>query len=213
MLKNRQEAGDKLAAILKELEYPDPIVLALPRGGVVVADPIATELRAPLDVFITKKIVTPQNRETAIGAVSETGDIYTFPLLIAQLDISPKTLSIARDLARLEVKRFVKTYRGDRPLINVEGKTVIAVDDGVATGANFYAFVKALQNRNPAQIVAAAPVWSDNAAELIEKEVNNLIKIPGISSAFLFIGQQYENFSEVPESTVKEILARHRTRE
>ncbi|HEU4685263.1 MAG TPA: phosphoribosyltransferase family protein, partial [Nitrospira sp.] len=159
VFQNRDEAGRLLAARLQQYrDDPDALVLALPRGGVAVAYPISVELHLPLDVFLTRKIGAPENPEYALGAVSETGNIYLNPEAVSEFRLSYGDLVQLVEIQREEIRRRQRMYRGSRQPPPLKDRVVILVDDGIATGATFFASVEAIRQEAPRKLVAGIPV-------------------------------------------------------
>jgi len=198
MWRDRREAGRYLAEALKEFKNKDVLVLAIPRGGVVVGDEVATALNAALDVVVPRKIGAPFNPELAIGAIAADGSKVLDQNLIQRLDVSEEYLKKEIERQTEEIKRRISEYRGDRPPLEIEEKTVILVDDGVATGATTLAAIKYLRNKKPAQIILAIPVGPPDTVEKLKKEVDRLICL-SIPSLFYAVGQFYEQFEQTTD--------------
>ena len=198
MWRDRREAGRYLAGALKEFKNKDVLVLAIPRGGVVVGDEVATALNAALDVVVPRKIGAPFNPELAIGAIAADGSKVLDQNLIQRLDVSEEYLKKEIERQTEEIKRRISEYRGDRPPLEIEEKTVILVDDGVATGATTLAAIKYLRNKKPAQIILAIPVGPPDTVEKLKKEVDRLICL-SIPSLFYAVGQFYEQFEQTTD--------------
>lgn len=205
---NRTEAGQKLALQLKQYaKRDDVIVLGAPRGGVPVAFEVATDLRAPLDVFMLRKLGVPGREELAFGAIASGGvrildrDIVE-GLGITGLDIERVTRAEEQELERREL-----AYRGGRPPLDVSGRTVILVDDGIATGSSMRAAIRALRQMNPARIVIAVPVAPPATCSRLQSEVDELVCLDK-PEPFYGVGQFYDDFSQVSDEEVKELLER-----
>jgi len=203
---NRIEAGQKLAARLRKYaNRSDVIVLGAPRGGVPIAFEVATELKAPLDVFVLRKLGVPGREELAFGAIARGGarilnrDIVE-ALGITGLDIERVTRAEQRELERRE-----RTYRGGKPPLNVSGLIVILVDDGIATGSTMMAAIRALRQMNPARIVLAAPVAPPATCNRLRSEADELVCLE-MPQPFHGVGQFYGDFSQVSDEEVKELL-------
>src|SRR5258706_9017689 len=164
LYRDRRDAGERLADELEDLRgRPDLLVLALPRGGVPVAEPVARRLGAPLDVFVVRKIGYPGHEELAMGAVASGGIVVIDPALVRTV---PEPLfRQAVDQAVRELEERERLYRGDRPPPDVEGRTVVLVDDGLATGSTMRAAVEALRRRHPGKIYVAVPIASPDTCE------------------------------------------------
>lgn len=210
IFKNRSEAGKILAEKITSMNLGEnAIVLALPRGGVPVAWEIADKLRVPLDVLFVKKIPHPQHPELAVGAISESGQIYWDEEVISWLDLSKKSLlesakNIHREIiAKLGEWRQRKLAKGMS--LNVSGQTVILVDDGLATGATMRAAIQLLKSQNASRIIVAVPVGAQNTVEILNMEADEIIVLKQ-PSPFYSVGQWYEDFTQVTDEQVKEIL-------
>src|SRR5579864_1025065 len=158
---DRREAGRALAGKLREyVDQPNVLVLGLPRGGVPVAYEVAIALGAPLDVFVVRKLGVPGHEEMAFGAIASGGVRVLDPVVIAELRISDAAIDAVTREERIELEQREELYRPERQFSSVAGRTVILVDDGIATGASMYAAVRALRQERPAKIVVATPVAS-----------------------------------------------------
>ncbi len=209
--RDREDAGRQLAARLVRYRDQDPVVLALPRGGVLVAAPIAAALDALLDIVVVRKIGAPDQPELALGALVDGDDPQALvnPDLVERLGVSREYLQeeIARQLA--ETRRREARYRGGRPRVPLEGRTAIVVDDGIATGASVRAALRSLRRSNPARLVLAVPVAPADTVEALRSEVDDLVCLE-TPSPFLAVGYHYENFAQPDDETVVSILARAR---
>jgi len=203
---NRTEAGRKLAKLLSDYaDRDDVIVLGVPRGGVPVAFEISRALKAPLDVFLVRKLGAPGHEELAMGAIASGGirvlDRETIDALgVSDLDIEATT---ARELK--ELQRRERVYRGGRPPLELHGKTVIVVDDGIATGSSMRAGIKALRQMKPARIVVAVPVAPESTCGRLRRDVDELVCLD-TPELFYAIGQFYEDFSQVTDEEVQGLL-------
>ena len=203
--RDRRDAGRQLARLLMPYRAAHPLVLGLPRGGVVVAYEIARTLQAPLDVIVARKIGAPQQPELAIGAVAPGGVVFFYPYTLRALGISPE---LARQLAereQQELERRIRRYRGDQSMPDVHGRTVIVVDDGLATGATALAAVRALRRQHPRRIVLAAGVCAPETAETLEPEVDDLVCV-AMPEDFVAVGQWYDDFRPVTDEEVIALL-------
>jgi putative phosphoribosyl transferase len=205
---DRTEAGRRLAARLeKYANQPDLIVLALPRGGVPVAYEVAKALHAPMDVFIVRKLGVPGHEELAMGAVATGGVRVLNDHVLKGLAIPDSTIHAAVERETEELKRRERLYRGDRPPPAVRGKTVILVDDGLATGSTMLAAVQALRQQEPARIVVAVPVASPETCELLEAYVAEVV-CAATPEPFYAVGLWYRDFSQTTDDEVRELLQR-----
>ena len=204
---DRAEAGRKLAAALTKFEGEDLVVLAIPRGGVVVADEVAKALGAPLDIVVTRKIEAPGEPEYALGAVTQEGDVIMDRQAAESLGASKEYLDSQVKKKREEVNERMKRFRGDAPYPDLEGKVVVIVDDGIATGSSVGAAVMSVKKRKPREIVVAVPVAPKDAVETLTGDGYRVVclETPG---PFLAIGEFYGVFDQVDDEEVKRILDR-----
>lgn len=207
--RDRVDAGRRLADRLTRYRDENPIVLALPRGGVPVAFEVSRALGAPLDVFIARKLGAPGQPELGIGAVTQGGTRVLNERIVQQLGIPDDYLERIAAKEEEEVRRRLHLLRGDRPEPDVRGRTVILVDDGLATGVTARAAVKALREREPRRLVLAVPVCAAQTAEVIRNEVDDLISLETPSDLYA-IGFWYEDFEQVSDDEVVEMLERAR---
>ena len=204
---NRADAGRRLAGVLRGYAgRGDVIVLVLPRGGVPVGVEVAQALGAPLDVFMVRKLGVPGQEELALGAIASGGVRVLNQDLIQQLGIRPAQIERVTRRERLELERRERRYRGDRPLPDLTGKTVILVDDGLATGSTMLAAVEALRSKGPRRIVVAVPVAAPETCEAF-RHVADEIVCAVTPEPFHAVGLWYENFSETTDDEVHELLA------
>ncbi|MFI1762740.1 phosphoribosyltransferase [Streptomyces sp. NPDC020800] len=207
--RDRAEAGRVLAGLLSDLsgrgELPDPLVLALPRGGIAVAAPVARALGAPLDVLVVRKIGAPHHEEFAVGALAP-GDAPLFdPDTLDHLGLTEQRLAPLVERERRELARREQRYRGDRPPLDPTGRTVIVVDDGLATGATARAALRHLRNRAPARIVLAVPVGAPDSLDRLAAEAD-LVVCPHRPAAFSAVGQWYDDFEQLTDADVLDVL-------
>ena len=208
MFNDRSDAGIQLASRLKE--YKDKkgvLVLALPRGGVVTGYEIARHLNAPLDIVIVRKIGFPGQPELAIGAVSETGTVVLNDYIISGYGVSKEYIESEVSRQKEEIARRVKLYRKGKWLSGLEGKTVILVDDGIATGATMKVAIATLREEKLNKLVVALPVAPSSVAEEIEKIVDEFICIE-TPLDFMAVGSYYDDFTQVSDKEVVELLRR-----
>jgi len=208
---NRTEAGKALAQRLGAYaDRSDVIVLALPRGGVPVAFEVALSLGAPLDVIVVRKLGFPGHEELAMGAIASGGACVLNPEVISGLGRDVESvLRRAIDLESDELKRRERLYRGDRPFPNLRGRTVILVDDGLATGATMRAAVRSVREQQPMQVVVAAPVAAAQTCRdfRAKEKIDDFVCVLA-PRAFMAVGQFYEDFSQTSDKEVRELLAR-----
>ncbi|MEK6802847.1 MAG: phosphoribosyltransferase [Nitrospirota bacterium] len=206
MFKNREEAGELLAQeLILFRNDPSAILLALPRGGVVVAYQLSLALHLPLDVLITRKIGAPDNPEYALGAVSETGAVYWNREALAGLSLTERQLAAAVQAQQKEVTRRVALYRQGRPFPDLNDRTVILVDDGLATGATFFASVTTARQGNPRRVIGAIPVGPRSTVEEARKLVDQLIVLR-VPDPFYAVGNFYRDFEQVEDREVLQYL-------
>jgi putative phosphoribosyl transferase len=205
---DRTEAGRKLAEKLGAYANRDDVlVLGIPRGGVPVAFEVATRLHAPLDVFLLRKLGVPGQEELAFGAIASGGVRYLDREIVEAVGISGEEIERVTSMELKELERREKAFRGGRPALDVRGKTVIIVDDGIATGSSMSAGIKALRQMQPSRLVVAVPVAPDRTCNRLKNEVDELVCLQTPLS-FHAIGQFYEDFSQVPDEEVIELLKR-----
>lgn len=205
---DRREAGRILAkGLLKYEGRPDVIVLALPRGGVPVAYEIAHALQAPLDVFTVRKIGHPLHEEVALGAIATGGVQYLDRSAMSHLGISETMLKPTITRERRELERRERLYRDERPLPDVLGKTVILVDDGLATGASARSAVAALRSQLPAAIIVATPISSRDACSLLGSIADECVCVE-LPEPFYGVGLWYYDFDETSDDQVLTLLRR-----
>lgn len=211
LFEDRLDAGQQLAQRLTALDLGDAVVVALPRGGLPVAAPIATRFRLPIDVLLIRKVGVPGHRELAVGAVSDGQDMHvTINQDIADsLDLSHGDIvALARhELPELERRR--KLYFGALAPEPLAGRTVIVIDDGVATGATARAALRLVRQRRPKQIILALPVAPASSLAELREEADNVVCLHQ-PEPFLSVGSHYRHFGQVDDGTVTDLLHRHR---
>jgi putative phosphoribosyl transferase len=204
---DRSEGGQFLAENLSAyVDRKDVIVLALPRGGVPVAAEVAKRLNAPLDVFVVRKLGLPGHPELAMGAIASGGVRVFNGEVVNALRIPDEAIDAVSAEELIELQRREKAYRAGLPSLDIEGKTIIVVDDGVATGSTMLAAVSALRQLNAARIVVAAPVIAASAYREIQRQADEVIAVM-IPERFYAVGQWYEDFSQTSDEEVRELLA------
>lgn len=209
VLKNREEAGRLLAnRLLPYRDHPDGLVLALPRGGVVVGYFISLTLHLPLDVILTRKLGAPGNSEFAIGAVAETGSVFLNPgaqEMAATCGVPGDYLEREVREQRQEIERRRSLYRHGRPLPDLTGRVVILVDDGIATGATFLSAVNALKSCGVGGLIAAIPVGPLDTLEAVRQHVDALIVL-SVPESFFAVANHYLDFVQVEDPEVMHYL-------
>ena len=205
--RDRGEAGRVLAQALTAYQGRDDLlVLGLARGGVPVGWEVAAALRAPLDVFLVRKLGVPQWEELAMGAVASGGGLVVNDNLMRSLGIGEQALrdAIARETE--ELNRRETAYRGDRPAADPKDKVAIVVDDGIATGASMLAAVRAVRAAQPARVVVAVPVGPQSACRQLADEADDVV-CATMPASFEAVGQVYADFHQVSDDEVRELLA------
>src|SRR5437762_2094244 len=206
--RNRSDAGKYLAARLaKYANREDVLVLALPRGGVPVGFEVARTLHAPLDIFLVRKLGVPGHEELAMGAISTGGVRVLNEDTVDYLRIPASVIEAVAANELRELERRELAYRGDRPEPDVRGKTVILVDDGLATGSTMRAAAVALRQQNPARIVIAVPVSAPQTCDEYRMGVDEIV-CASTPEPFRGVGQWYRDFSQTTDDEVRELLAK-----
>ena len=208
MFIDRIEAGKKLAVALIDLcDQPSPIVvLAIPRGGVIVAREVARVLEAPLDVCLTHKLSAPDNPELAIGAVAENGTTLLDHFLIEQLGVTPRYLEQEIAQQQNEMARRAEAYRRGRKRLPVADRIVIVIDDGIATGSTLIAALRSLHGAGAGSLIAATPVGPAGVVQLLQREADRVVCLR-TPLDFWAVGAYYQHFNQVSDSEVIEALS------
>jgi putative phosphoribosyl transferase len=204
--RNRIDAGRRLAEDLAEYAgRPGLLVLALPRGGVTVGAEVARALGAPLDVMLVRKLGVPGHEELAMGAIASGGVRIISDDMIAALGVSERELATVAAAEEAELVRRERLYRGDRGPLQVQGRTVILVDDGLATGATMRAAAAAIRTQRPARLIAAVPVAPEETCDALRAEVD-VVVCTLTPEPFYSVGTWYEDFSQTTDDEVRELL-------
>jgi predicted phosphoribosyltransferase len=204
---DRREAGRVLAGLLAAYRgRPDVVVLGLARGGLPVAFEVARALQLPLDAFIVRKLGAPGHEEFAIGALASGGRVVINDDVVRDLQISPQQLREIVDREAAELRRREAVYRGGRAAVEVTGKTVILVDDGLATGSSMMAAVAALRESDPAKIVIAVPAAPQSTCQQFTGLVDEVV-CASIPTPFVAVGESFRDFRQVSDDEVHELLA------
>ena len=207
-LRDRHHAGQVLAQALEHYRgAPDLLVLALPRGGVAVGFEVAHALNAPLDVFVVRKLGYPGHEEYAMGAIASGGILVLNPLPGSAVSSEMMDNVIARE--QEELLRRERLYRGGQPALSIAGRTVIVVDDGLATGSTMKAALRALKQRHPARLVGAAPVGAEDTCRGLAGEADEIV-CAAMPRPFRAVGQWYADFPQADDEEVHELLAQAR---
>ncbi|MBE9049424.1 phosphoribosyltransferase [Nostocales cyanobacterium LEGE 11386] len=216
LFKNRTAAGQFLAGELADYaNRSDVIVLGLPRGGVPVAFEVAKALNAPLDVLVARKLGVPEQEELAMGALAKlpgigpaSGSVRIInEYIVNQANISDETIARVAVQEERELERREQLYRGDRPFPDLRGRTVILVDDGLATGATMWAAVAAVRREQPARIVIAVPVAATETCQELAQAVDDIV-CAATPSPFYSVGLWYEDFPQTTDDEVRDLLAK-----
>jgi predicted phosphoribosyltransferase len=203
---DRAEAGRSLAEHVARCGLVDPVVLGLPRGGIVVAAEVASALGAPLDVLVVRKVGAPGRRELGIGAVAEGGGVVVDDTALHLLGVDRATFDVIAAEERAELDRRVERYRGGRPLPSLTDRDVVVVDDGLATGVTAEAALRAVRRLEPRRLVLAAPVAAVDTAERLRALADDVVcvHIPG---RFRAVGEWYDRFDQTTDDEVVAALA------
>lgn len=202
---DRRDAGRKLATKMSHLADADPVVLALPRGGVPVGYEVARALRAPLEVMVVRKLGVPGHEELAMGAIASGGVRVVNEDVMRALRIPERALDAVAQRELIELERRERAYRGDRPMVPVEGRTAILVDDGLATGATMRAAAIGLRQLRPARVVAAVPVGPPESCAELAHEVDEMVCYAR-PEIFLGVGRWYRDFAQTSDTEVRQLL-------
>ena len=204
--KDRRDAGRKLAQKLTaHAGKPNTLILALPRGGVPVAYEVALALNAPLDIFIVRKLGLPEREELAIGAIATGGVRVLNRDIIRMLGIPEEVINFVAKRELQELDRRERLYRGDRPAPDVRDRTVILIDDGLATGASMRAAIAGLRAQHPARLVVAVPTAAEDVCEAFRPEVDEIV-CAITPEPFYGVGRWYDNFAQTTDEEVRVLL-------
>ncbi len=206
IFEDRADAGRKLAERLEGFRGPDTIVMAIPRGGVVIGYQVAEALGAPLDVIVPRKIGAPGQPELAIGAIGDD-QVVLDQQIISYLSVPRSYLDEEIARQKQEIERRMRLYRGDRPFPDLTGKTVILVDDGMATGSTTLAAARALRTKHPGRLILAVPVAPPESVAKLRPEVDEIIVLE-TPEPFFAVGAWYANFDQTTDEEVIELLNR-----
>jgi putative phosphoribosyl transferase len=206
LFQDRHEAGRFLASRLRHLASdPDVVVLALPRGGVPVGFEVARALNVPMDVFVVRKLGVPGHEELAMGAIASDGARFLNRDVLQTVDVPERVIDIVTEKEQRELERQEREYRDERPPVDVSGRKIVLVDDGLATGSSMRVAVAALRQKNPTGIVVAVPVAAAATCANFETEVDQIIC--GITpDPFWAVGQWYRDFSPISDDEVRDLL-------
>lgn len=208
LFKDRSDAGNQLVPLLKSYkDQENVIVLGLARGGVVTAFEIANALHLPLGVMVVRKVGAPGNEELALGAVTEKGEGIFNDHLIALLGVPPDYLKRQIEIEKQKAKMRLEHYLGKRPALNLKGKTVILVDDGIATGASMRVAILSVRNQGAKKIILAVPVSAKDALQKIKKEVDEVVCLLS-PDYFEAVGSFYKSFKQISDEEVTKLINR-----
>jgi putative phosphoribosyl transferase len=210
--RDREDAGRQLAERLVGYRGEDPIIFALPRGGVPVGYEISHALEAPLEAFIARKLGAPNQPELGIGAVAQDGSRVLNERIVQEIGVSEEYIERIAAEEMAEAERRLELFRGDRPEPEVRGRTAILVDDGIATGVTTKAAIEALRRRGARRLVLAVPVCAAQTAESLRQEVDELICLEAPSN-LMAIGLWYQYFVQTSDEEVIELLERARRKQ
>ena len=207
--RDRAEAGELLAVRLSQLaDRDDVVILALPRGGVPVGYEVATALRVAFDVFVVRKLGVPGHEELAMGAIASGGVRLVNHDVVDSLGIPPAVIDQVARREHVELERRERLYRGKWPLISLKGKTVVLVDDGLATGATMRAAVTAVRQQQPARIIVAVPVGAASTCAELAGEADEVVCLRS-PEPFVAVGLWYRDFTPTSDTEVRALLARN----
>ena len=211
LFRDRVVAGQRLASELvrrlSQIRDEDPLVLAIPRGGVPVGYEVARAIDAPLDLFIARKLGAPGHEELGIGAVAPGGTRFLDADAIRMLDVSDEYIEEVTRKELAELERRLRRFRGDRPPARIEGRSVVLVDDGLATGVTALASLTALRLQRPHRLVFAAPVCSVEGAQAVARQANDVVCV-ATPDRFFGVGAWYDDFTQTTDEEVVELLRR-----
>jgi len=206
---DRSEAGRALGTELAQRKLTNAVVLALPRGGLPVANEVATALKAPLDVIVVRKLGAPWQPELAMGAICGSTRVLDQEL-IKMFGISHDRIEMIVARETKEMERREKLYRGGLPALQLPGRTVVLVDDGLATGSSMVAAVRQVRSLHPEKVIVAVPVGSSQACEWLRREADECVCL-ATPEMFCAVGEWYVDFHQVSDSEVQEIMQRSHT--
>jgi predicted phosphoribosyltransferase len=205
--RDRTEAGQVLARGLQQYKnQPDVLILGLPRGGVPVAYEVARELNAPLDVFVVRKLGVPGHEELGMGAIATGGVRILHEGIVREVGISPETIEAVSAREQAELERRERLYRGDRPAPTIKGRTVVIVDDGLATGSTMKAAIKAVRQQDPRQVIVAVPTAPSETCEQLKESADHVV-CALTPEPFFAVGGSYADFTQITDEEVRDLIA------
>jgi putative phosphoribosyl transferase len=205
IFRNRKDAALQLAAHLQKYKEQHPLVLGIPRGGIVIASILAEELHGDLDVILTRKLRTPGNPELAMGSIDEEGRVYLNQAVVSVLRIPDKMIEEEREKQMAVIQARAESYRRIHPKIPLHGRITIVTDDGIATGSTMRAAIEAARMQAPGKLIMALPVGPAEQVEELKDSVDEVICLL-TPEDFLAVGQFYETFEQVEDDDVERIL-------
>jgi len=210
VFEDREYAGRMLAKKLNRFKGKEPIILAIPSGGLPVGYAVARELNIPMDVIIPRKIQIPYNPEAGFGAVAPDGSIILNESLVRELRLTKEEIKILAKQVLEEIERRNRKFRGDRPSPNLIGKTVILVDDGLASGYTMLAAIKSVKKQKPKRTLVAVPTAPLDSARLVASQVNQLICLNIRRGPFFAVADAYQKWYDLDDGEVIEYIRRAR---
>lgn len=210
LFENRRDAGRQLADLLEEYRHKLSIVLAIPNGGVPLGIEVATSIKTDLDLIICRKIPSPFTPEAGIGAIADDGTIILNEEMVRSYGLTQDQIEYEAIKVRAEIRKRSMLYRGDRPLASVNGKTVIIVDDGLASGYTMLAAVESVRHRRPREVIAAVPVSSASAVEQVEKKADKVITCAVGTMSRFAVADYYRNWHDLKSDEVFKMLDKWR---
>ena len=211
IFKDRADAGRFLASKLNQFaNLADVIVLGLPRGGVPVAYEVAHKLHAPLDILVVRKLGVPGHEELAMGAIASGGVCVLNQDVLSHLGIPEDIIDLVIKSEQSELERREREYRNNHPRLELRGRTVIVVDDGLATGSTMHAAVAALRQKQPKKIIVAVPVGARDTCQSFHNEIDTMAICAVTPDSFQAVGSWYANFSPITDDEVRKCLDRSR---
>jgi len=205
MFNDRKDAGRRLLKELERLQTENPLILAVPRGGVVIAHEMIKALALDWDLIIPRKIGAPHNKEVAIGAISYDGSYFTDEGYVDMLGVSSRYIEEEAAFQLDEIKRRMREYKGTDDFPKVRDRTVIIVDDGIATGFTLLAAIKSVKQQGASKVIIAVPVAPQDTVERLSKEVDEVICLE-VPEEFYAVGMHYKNFPEVTDNEIAAIM-------
>jgi predicted phosphoribosyltransferase len=207
VFKDRADAAKRLAKKLEWLKKENPVILAIPRGGVVTGDVIASELGVNLDIVVSRKIGAPHNPELAIGAVTHDGSYFPNVDITTMLNVPQKYIDSEISAQIKEIERRLMKFRGTKEY-HLEGRTVVLVDDGIATGATMFVAIQWVKKQNPKQLIVAIPVGPKDTIDRLNETVDKVVILQA-PVYFNAVGEFYREFDQVEDYQVQEIMSKH----